>query len=188
MQVSGIAIRHLHGSERTGFTLLELLVVLIIVSIAAVVVGIRIGGGMSTVQLRTAAKKVSAALRYARSEAASAEVRYVADFDFENNQMGIYPDERASTSQEGREVYDPEREEGEGMGGVRTYRLPDGVMLEKCIRGEDEFDSGSFEILFLPTGSSTGGEVLLSIEGGLRYRILVDLITGAVELKEEVAG
>ncbi|PJC76387.1 MAG: hypothetical protein CO012_01370 [Syntrophobacterales bacterium CG_4_8_14_3_um_filter_49_14] len=72
-----------------GFTLLELIVVLIIISLMSALVVPKLAGPMSNLDLKTAAKKISASLRYVRSHAASEKTTYVALFDFDKNRLVI---------------------------------------------------------------------------------------------------
>ena len=165
---------------RNGFTLLELLVVLVIIALSSALVGPKLVGSMSNLNLRTACKKISASLRWARSQATSESVTYTAVFDFDKNCVSFIT---------GREESEKDLEEGptgdeEGPVKSRSYNLPDGVSFEKALSGEEEFDSGVFEMVFFPSGSSSGGDVILANDRGNQYSINVDFITGAVRLSE----
>jgi len=162
-----------------GFTLLELLVVLVIISLMSVLVAPQLTGSLSRMNLQTASKKISASLRYARSRAASEKITYVAIFDFEKDRLSIMTDQKAQTG----EII--EKDLGDGEERVirsKSYDLPDGVKLEKAVSGGDEIDSGHFQIFFFPAGSSSGGDVILINDRGKRYKISVDFITGIVQL------
>ena len=52
-----------------GFTLVELLVVLVIISLVLALVGTSISRNISGAEMRTAARKVPASLRYTRTQA-----------------------------------------------------------------------------------------------------------------------
>jgi general secretion pathway protein H len=163
-----------------GFTLLELLVVLVIISLMSVLVVPQLTGSLAKTNLQTASKKISASLRYARSQAASEKIIYVAIFDFEKDRLSIMTGQEAQTDET------IEQDLGDGEEPVirsKSYDLPDGVKLEKGVSGEDEIDSGLFQIAFFPTGSSSGGDVILTNDRGKRYKISVDFITGVVRLE-----
>ena len=162
-----------------GFTLLELLIVLVIISLTSVLVVPQLTGSLAKTNLQTASKKISASLRYARSQAASRKITYVAIFDFEKDRLSIMTGQKAQTGQTLKEAL------GDGEEPVirsKSYDLPDGVKLEKGVSGKDEIDSGLFQIAFFPTGSSSGGDVILTNDRGKRYKISVDFITGIVRL------
>ena len=168
-----------------AFTLLELLIVLVIISLTSVLVVPQLTGSLSKTNLQTASKKISASLRYARSQAASKKITYVAIFDFEKNRLSIMTGMTGMTGQEAQTGETLKEDLGDGEEPVirsKSYDLPDGVKLEKGVSGEDEIDSGLFQIAFFPTGSSSGGDVILTNDRGKRYKISVDFITGIVRL------
>ena len=72
-----------------GFTLLELIVVLMIIGLMSTLVVPKLVGPMGNLNLKTASQKISASLRYARSQAASEKTTYVALFDFDKNRLVI---------------------------------------------------------------------------------------------------
>ena len=171
------SIFNIQYSIPSGFTLLELLVVLVIVSVMAAFVGPRLAGSMSNMNLKTASKRIAASLRYARSQAISESRTYAALFDLDKNRVTIRGDQMA-------------REEGEKDDGggdrdsrqTKPYELPEDVRLDKAILGEGEIDSGLFKIIFFSNGGSSGGELFLRNDRGDRYGVKVDLITGTVRI------
>jgi len=177
-------------SISSGFTLLELLVVLVIISLMSVLVVPQLTGSLARMNLQTASKKISASLRYARSQAASEKITYVAIFDFEKNRLSIMTGQKAydlpvlDRTQTGETLKEDLSDAKGPVIRSKSYDLPDGVKLEKGVSGEDEIDSGLFEIAFFPTGSSSGGDVILTNDRGKRYKISVDFITGVVRLEE----
>jgi general secretion pathway protein H len=133
---------------------------------------------MGNVSLKTASKKIAASLRYARSQATSGGISYVAIFDLDKDKISIAPlppkPEGAGEKDDGGDNGDNPRTVG--------YDLPEGVRLQKAILANGEVVSGLFEILFSPGGSSSGGDVILINDRGRRLRIGVDFITGSVKL------
>jgi len=160
---------------RGGFSLLELLVVLFIVAMLAAVVVPRMTGTLSNTRLKTASKNISAALRFARSRAATEKTVYTATFDMDAGRLAVVSGEAAVA------------DDGDGPG-AGSYELPEGVKLETASLGEEEVDSGVFDIRFFPTGGSTGGELVLVNDRERRYSISVDLITGVVTVEEVEQG
>ena len=180
------SIFNIQYSMPCGFTLLELLIVLVIISLTSVLVVPQLTGSLSRTNLQTASKKISASLRYARSQAASKKITHVAIFDFEKNRLSIVTGMTGMTGQEAQTGETLKEDLGDGEEPVirsKSYDLPDGVKLEKAVSGEDEIDSGLFQIVFFPTGSSSGGDVILTNDRGKRYKISVDFITGIVQLE-----
>ena len=180
--------------NRRGFTLLELMVVLLIIGLMSAVVVPRLVGPMSNLDLKTASQKISASLRYVRSNAAAEKTTYLALFDFDNNRMVIThsntpPLVKGNFHINDREAYDrmpiePPNDEKDRPGGIKTYNLPDGVKLAKGVSREGDFNSGLFRIFFYSSGGSSGGEITVANERGKRYKINVDFITGTVQLLE----
>ena len=163
-----------------GFTLLELLVVLVIISLMSALIAPKITGTMVNLKLKTASKKVSAALRYARSNAASEKRTYAAAFDLDRNRLSIF----TAPIDGGENDEEPAEDEKESAPGPKVYDLPEGIRVEKGVAGNEEVDSGLFQILFFPNGSSSGGDVILANDRGRWYKISVDFITGVVQLGE----
>ncbi len=161
-----------------GFTLIELVVVLVIVGVVFGVVGPRLAGSLGNMNLKTASRKIAASLRYARSQAASQGKVHIARFDLDKDLVSIL----VSAGESGGVEDKADRDDLRDMAGSKTYHLPDGVYLEKAISGDREFDSGAFDIVFFSDGASTGGEVILINQRENRYSVIVDFITGAVRV------
>lgn len=165
-----------------GFTLLELIVVLVIIGIASALVVPRLVGGMGSLDVKAASGKVAASLRYARSQAVSQKVQYAAVFDLEHNRLTITP---SSEGIDGKE----EDAAGSGEESVpkKTYDLPERVFFERVPVGDEyvkdeETDAGISRIVFYSSGSSDGGGIALANDRGRRYIVRVDIITGSVEM------
>lgn len=175
------------GGAPAGFTLLELLVVLVLISLVATVVGIRVGGGLSGAALRDGAKKTAAILRYARSQAGWEGVPYGAVISFEDRSLELFAERPPEEDPQEEDAGPPplfDVEEGKRTV-LQTYTLPEGVRFEKAVFEGDEQYEGTFEILFSPTGGSSGGELVLINQREVRFRVRVDFITGAVQLVQD---
>jgi general secretion pathway protein H len=164
---------------RAGFSLLELTVVLFIVGLLSLVVVPRMTGTLSQTRLKTASKDISAALRFARSRAATEKKVYTANFDLDAGTLDVAAGEATDGEKTGSKA-------AAWGGGPRSgsYKLPEGVKLETASLGEEEVDSGMFDIRFFPTGGSSGGEIILVNERERRYGVTVDLLTGSVRAEE----
>ncbi len=150
--------------SKTGFTLFELLVVLLIIGLISSLSLPYLFGRMGRMNLKSAAKSIAASLRYARTLAASEKTQYLALFDFEKHSFSIVSEKKTDD--------------------VKVYHLPEGVRFQKAKSGTESVQSGIFRIYFFPNGSASGGEVVLSDEKGRQYAIQVQFITGVTELKE----
>jgi general secretion pathway protein H len=145
------------GTSRSrGFTLLELLVVLVIASLAIGLVGPAFQRLMPGLTLEAESRKLVALLRHARSQAI----------------LGGAP---VSISQD-----------AETGGLLLSYReqpylLPEALSLVlQSGPGRSEGFPGQAQILFYPRGDSSGGSVSLSMVSGRSEEIEVDWLSGRV--------
>src|SRR5206468_7818951 len=77
-----------------GFTLLELLVVLLLIGLLTALVFPSIGRGMGALGLKTSSRDIVATLRLARSKAITEQKIYWVSFDLEKNQVELSSDDR----------------------------------------------------------------------------------------------
>lgn len=156
-----------------GFSLIELLVVLILLSLSLALVAPSLSKFSRTVELKGAAQKISAILRNSRSEAVNKGKVYQVVFNSQSREVSVHSIEPTEESNETRESPVPER----------TYLLPEGIQ----IKGEPTTSSSpSSELLpieFYPNGGSNGGTILLDSPERLGYRIQVHFLTGMVDIK-----
>ncbi len=153
--------------------MIELLVVLVLISLITALTAPRLAGPLGNLQLKTAAKKIAASLRYARSLAAGEKINRVCVFDFENQKLTINADAEPGAG----EAADVPKE-------VRgtTYVLPKGVSLKQSVAGDTVVDSGLFQVVFFANGGSSGGDIVISGDNGRALLIHIDFITGMVEI------
>lgn len=143
-------------APQAGFTLLELLVVLVILGLSAAVALPALTRGPGRADLARGAQEVAAALRAARALAITENrpARFTAD-----TLSGRF-------AAEGQ----PERS------------IPDGIGLSvTTVQGQAA--GGVAAIRFFPDGSSTGGGVVLS-RGALAFEVRVSWLTGAATVRE----
>lgn len=141
-----------------GFTLLELLLVLVIAA-AGYALLVRVGtGGASGAELKSAARSVAAGLREARGAAIAAQDTRALTLDLEKRSM---------------EVSD----------GGRPRSLPRRLDLKLYTAQSEIVDDKRGAIRFYPDGSSTGGRVTLA-SGQRTLLVDVDWLTGRVSIKE----
>lgn len=144
-----------------GFTLLELLVVLVIAVLLVAVVPPLISGMSGATELRSAARQLAAGLRFARNEAVTRQREAVLTLDLSKHRFAI-------------------------SGDPREIALPESLSLHLYTAQSELLDQATGNIRFFPDGSSTGGAVTVS-GPKLAYRINVDWLTGAIAIVEQEA-
>lgn len=150
-------------SSSRGFTLLELLVTLVIAALLVVLVAPQVGGLLASAELEGETRKVASLLRYARSQAVLL------------NQDTLV---RLSEDPHGLNV----------SGRAELYQPPANIRLDLSAgRGEAEtaVPTGlAAAIRFYPAGGSSGGSIVLSLEGGRSTSISADWLSGRVRIDE----
>ena len=142
-----------------GFTIIELIVVLVIMVTAAAITGPNLVRGMAGVKLKSAARDVASALRHSRSYAVIMARESEFHLDLEKNSYRV-------------------------SGKKKVYRLPDSVQL-KLVTAESEITGVEEGVIrFFPDGSSTGGRVTLEADER-KHHIDVNWLTGQVVSRVE---
>lgn len=165
-------MRRARPGNGEGFTLLELLVVVVIITVMSALVAPRMFGSMAHMNLKTSAKRVAAALRYARSRAVAEQVTYAAAFDLEKNTLKVSAAAAAGDEAAGGE-------EGQGPS-PQVYSLPAGIALSTSEAFAEQRGDEALQIEFYADGNSSGGEVILTDQREKRYIVRVDFISGTV--------
>ena len=141
------------GKNR-GFTLLELLVVVVIgVLIVSLVPPLLSGFGVST-ESRGAARRLAAGLRAARNEAVTRQHEASLMINLEQRRFQVTNDPRELT-------------------------LPNNLAIKLYTAQSELLDATTGGIRFFPDGSSTGGHIALS-DGRVEYTVNVDWLTGRI--------
>lgn len=143
-------------SRHRGFTLVEILVVMVIMVLAYAMTAPMISAGVSGAELKAAARQIAAGLRKARSEAVVRKNEIALTVDVERRQFGL-------------------------SGDKRTYRFPEEIEVSLFTAQSELMDAKTGAIRFYPDGSSTGGRVTLS-RGERKYLVDVDWMTGRVKI------
>lgn len=149
---------HHRNVKSSGFTLVELMVVMVIVALVMGLVATSISRSISGAESRNAARKMVAALRYTRSQAIikKAETIFLVDTEARTYQASGRP----------------------------MVELPEGMdVLLTTARSELTSESAG-GIRFFPDGGSTGGHVEL-IVNGREYRVNVAWLTGEARLEPQ---
>lgn len=141
----------------TGYTLLELLVVVALMGLLLAVVPAHLGGG-SGAELRAAARSVAAGLRHARAIAVGQKTETVFQLDLAEKKfrVGSETKEHALPREVDLKLFTGQREVvNERLGGIRFY----------------------------PDGGATGGRVTLAV-GERKFEVDVDWMTGRVSIED----
>jgi len=144
-----------------GFTMLEILIVLVIGVLLVALVPPLLSGMSGAAELRGAARQLAAGLRNARNEAVTRQQEAVLTLDLERRRFGV-------------------------TGDPREIPLPESVVLKLYTAQSELLDSATGGIRFFPDGSSTGGAITVS-GPKLAYRVNVDWLTGTVAIVEQDA-
>jgi general secretion pathway protein H len=141
-----------------GFTLFELLLVLVIMASGYALVVRFASGGVSGAELKSAARTVAAGLRDARGSAIAAQDSTALTLDLEKRTIEV-------------------------SGGHRARALPERLDMKLYTAQSEIVDDKRGAIRFYPDGSSSGGRVTLAA-GERKLLIDVDWLTGRVTIKE----
>ena len=141
-------------NHNRGFTLLELLMVLAIVSLMIAVVPPLLSGLGGGTELRGTARQLAAAMRIARSEAILRRQEAVLTLDLEERFFQV-------------------------AGDTQKVSLPESIKVKLYTAQAELLDGATGAIRFFPDGTSTGGHVALANEK-IGYSVNVDWLTGRV--------
>lgn len=145
----------------SGFTLLELLVVMVVAATAIAVIGPNIGKGIAAAELKSATRDLASALRSVRSRA-------------------------ITKSEESRLVLNVQSKKYQISGQRKTFSLPNSVRLSLFTANSERQEDNQGAIRFFSDGSSTGGRITL--EAGERRRLVdVNWLTGQITTRIEFA-
>lgn len=143
------------ASRAHGFTLLEMLAVILLIGIAAAAVSVSVSQGLASARVNAASGELAAALRATRAQAIVRGQEQVFDVDTrKNTYRGV---------------------------DQRDVRLPQGMRLSITSAKEDQPNATTGRIRFFPDGSSTGGHITLQREQR-RWQVNVSWLTGAVSV------
>jgi type II secretion system protein H len=150
-------------SRSPGFTLVEVVIVLIIMAVGAALAGIAITSS-SGLTMRTFARELSATLRYARNHAVSEKHAFCFVI---NKDEGLY------------RLYRHDKDEEGELLPVIEKPIPEDI--DVVIRNEDE---DFFEVEFFPHGNTSGGVIEVQNEQGKVLFIAVNRLSGKIEVTE----
>ena len=141
-----------------GFSLIELIVAITIVSLAAALAVPAFSGAVDRARLDASARALANGLKHARRQAVAGQAEVALTVDVASGGAWI---------------------------GAQTLnvRLPADASLSMTTAVSERSDENQASIRFFADGSSTGGDIELS-DGGRSHLIRVDWLTGIVELSQ----
>jgi len=144
------------GRRPTGFTLLELLVVLALAGVLIAIVPPLVTSAMPGVELKASARRVAAGLRLAREEAIRSGHDAAFTLDLEHRTFTV-------------------------DGGYRAVTIPDHLDLKLEAAEAEMQDRRVGAVRFFPDGSSTGGRIILARDDR-GYQVGVQWLTGRIRM------
>jgi general secretion pathway protein H len=139
-----------------GFTLIEVILVMVIIAAGSVMIVRGIGSGTPTWELKGGARKIAAAMRVARSEALTTRRETTVTIDLERREFVVSSD-------------------------ARVHPLPKAAEIKLFTADQEVVSETQGAIRFYGDGSSTGGRVTIG-EGDRRFEVDVDWLTGRVRI------
>jgi general secretion pathway protein H len=139
-----------------GFTLLELMVVLMLMAMVYALAVPMISAGLPGTELKGAARQLAAGLRQARSQAVTRKEESILTLDVEKRNFKVSGDQR-------------------------RYALPTKLEISLFTAQSELLPDKVGAIRFYPDGSSTGGRITVT-SGVRKYDINVDWLTGQVTI------
>ena len=141
-----------------GFTMLELLVVIVIVGVLAALSPPIFSSGVTSAQHRAVARAIAQELRFARSEAIASRKDVGVEFNLADRTYQL-------------------------PGGKRRGKWPEGVSLELTTTVAETVDEKHASVRFYADGGSTGGRVTLKFKER-EFRIDIGWLTGRIAIEE----
>lgn len=155
-----------------GFTLLELALVLILLSVAGYLVVPSMSHLARVIELKGTAQKIAGILRYCRI--ATIQKGQVHQILIDRKQRELIVRALQSEKKEGIEFTWVEK---------IKYQIPAGINLKEEISPGD-YSAELPAIEFYPTGQANGGQILLADPEQKGYRIKISFLTGLVEVEK----
>lgn len=147
-------------TQQSGFTLIELVAVVVLLGIALSVVTMSFSKGLSGAKIEAASRDLVAALRYTRGQAIVHGEQQALDIDIDHN------------------TYQAP--------GKPLVRLPREMHMALTTAEIEQTGATSGRIRFFPDGASTGGHITVFM-GQRKWQINVSWLTGQV-VREEIAS
>ena len=174
----------LNARGRGGFTLIELMVVIIVIGIVAGAIIPNMAGSIGTIRLDGAAGRVAALLDYCYNAANSSGRVHGLLFDAEGRRFQVVaeyvPDPAYWTG-----AYEEPRLESIRLPGLLDSALPEGIVLSGVGAFEDDLiftEDGGVRILFFPDGTTEFATLYLADTRGEERYVSINGVSGTVTI------
>jgi general secretion pathway protein H len=155
---SRFSISHSRVKPQRGFTLIELIAVIVLLAIATAVVTVSFSKSLQSAKVRAASRDLVAALRYTRGQAIVKGRQEVLLLNLDDNSYQAP--------------------------GKPSVKLPKDMELRLTTAEQEQTGANSGGIRFFADGSSTGGNIAV-LQGRREWRINVAWLTGDIALDEQ---
>jgi len=139
--------------KTAGFTLIEMLIVLFIITVILGLSGVYFSGSLASARIDSTGREVLATMRYARSMARTNHEKQILTIDLDTKRYGI----------EGRNSKD----------------IPQEILIRVVDPFYGEITTGKYSMVFPASGAARSGTVRLS-NNRKELSILTDPVTGSV--------
>jgi general secretion pathway protein H len=164
--------------ETYGFTLIEILVVLVLISLTTALVIPNFGSNISGIRMKSGLREILTALRYARNSAVMK--KQISRVVFDLDEM-VYRIEQAGAE----DLHDMEESFASPWMLLGVKELPSEIShFDLQLYGEWTGYDSLKEIVFYPEGDSSGGEIEIRDEMGRSYIVTVNPFTGMIRMEE----
>ena len=153
--------------EPNGFTLLEMILVLVMMGLIAGLTLPFVVSTLDRIKLQSEVRQISSAIQFTRSEAISRKTLFIFNVDIDKNQYWLAT---------------PKQEEV-----TQSKPIDETVQIMDYQRADETLTEGIVMILFYPRGNSSGGTIRFkSIDDKDEeniYAVTIDPITGKPKIK-----
>jgi prepilin-type N-terminal cleavage/methylation domain-containing protein len=158
--------------SRLGFTLIELMIVLVIIGITLGYIGPRLFSGLSTSNMDRAVRDITTMIQVGRSSAVTQHKTFFIRFDLDNEKMALYPMPETS---------------GVVPQMLKERNMPDGVLLKNIKTPyQPEKDRGEMDLKITAEGVVEQGVIYLEGALGKTYTLVVKPFSGTLKVYDHL--
>ena len=152
----------LSRSRPEGFTLLEVMLVLMIMVFVVAITYPSLTRGMSSLHLRASGRDILNTMRIAREKAITEQKMMIVAVDPRNQKVVL----------------------SDAVGdGARTYDLPRGIKISRVLLAGEEVRDTPLMIRFMTNGSCENAEIQIASDKGGTLTLVTDPITGGARIQ-----